>query len=101
MRAALRSGVGLVVVIAALATSTTAFAQFAYSSSIDGRVVDESGGALPGVAVTLSGPALQVAQSATTDGEGRYRFLELPAGRLTRSATSCQGSSRSSETNFD
>jgi Carboxypeptidase regulatory-like domain/TonB dependent receptor-like, beta-barrel len=80
MRGALRRVLCLVVVMTAWATATSAFAQFAYNSSIDGRVVDESGGALPGVAVTLSSPALQVAQSATTDGEGRYRFLELPAG---------------------
>jgi hypothetical protein len=56
-------------------------AQNLSSGSVDGVVTDESGAALPGVAVTASSPALQVKQVATvTDSEGRYRFLDLPRG---------------------
>ena len=49
--------------------------------SINGTVTDTSGGALPGVTVTASSPALQVGQlTATTDGEGKYQVVDLPRG---------------------
>src|SRR5687768_1919373 len=58
-----------------------AHAQNLTSSGIDGVVSDESGAALPGVTVTASSPALQVQQVSTiTDGQGRYRFIDLPRG---------------------
>jgi hypothetical protein len=56
-------------------------AQFVSTASIDGTLTDESGGALPGVAVTLTGPSLQVAELNTvSNSEGHYRFTQLPAG---------------------
>lgn len=56
-------------------------AQNLSSSSIDGVVTDQSGAALPGVTVTATSPALQVPQlTAVTDGQGLYRFLDLPRG---------------------
>lgn len=58
-----------------------AAAQNLSSSSIDGAVTDQSGAALPGVTVTATSPALQVQQLTTvTDGQGLYRFLDLPRG---------------------
>ncbi|HEV7239008.1 MAG TPA: carboxypeptidase-like regulatory domain-containing protein [Thermoanaerobaculia bacterium] len=49
------------------------------SGNLFGTVVDDQGSALPGVTVTLTGadapPQIQV-----TDAEGRFRFMELPAG---------------------
>jgi outer membrane receptor protein involved in Fe transport len=58
-----------------------AHAQNLTSAGIDGVVSDESGAALPGVTVTASSPALQVQQVSTiTDGQGRYRFIDLPRG---------------------
>ena len=81
MRTALREVLCVILsLIAALAVAMPASGQFAYNSSIDGKVLDESGAALPGVMVTLSGPALQAARASVTDIDGRYRFLELPAG---------------------
>ena len=63
----------------ALPTATTA--QNLSSGSIDGIVTDDTGGALPGVTVTVSSPALQVKQLAeVSDAEGRYRFIDLPRG---------------------
>lgn len=51
------------------------------NASIDGTVTDESGAALPGVTVSVSSPALQVPLlTQITDGEGRYRFIDLPRG---------------------
>ena len=56
-------------------------AQNLSTASIDGFVTDQSGGALPGVTVTASSPALQVGQVSTvTDAEGRYRLLALTRG---------------------
>ncbi len=56
-------------------------AQTTDRSGVEGRLVDEGGGVLPGVAVTLSSTALQGgSRSITTDDDGRYRFTALPAG---------------------
>jgi hypothetical protein len=53
----------------------------AASGVIHGTVRDESGGALPGVTVTLTAPGLQLRQIvAVSDAEGSYRFSELPLG---------------------
>jgi hypothetical protein len=64
-----------------LGSAAPALAQFVSTSSIEGTVTDDSGGALPGVSVTLSSPALQVGQKVdVTNAEGHYRFPQLPAG---------------------
>lgn len=66
---------------ALLATPAFTAAQNITSASIDGVVTDTSGGALPGVTVTATSPALQVAQlTTTTDGQGHYRLIDLPRG---------------------
>jgi hypothetical protein len=50
-------------------------------ASIEGRVVDETGAALPGVTVTIASPALQVAQLVSVSGpDGTYRLTDLPIG---------------------
>lgn len=70
-----------VVLTAWLMLAGPATAQNLSSSSIDGAVTDESGAALPGVTVTVTSPALQVPQLTTmTDGQGLYRFIDLPRG---------------------
>src|SRR5437660_609991 len=64
-----------------LALAHPAAAQNISSASIDGVVTDATGGALPGVTVTATSPALQVPQiMQTTDGQGHYRFIDLPRG---------------------
>ena len=73
--------VAAAVLLGLLGFTGRASAQFVSTSSVEGTVTDESGGALPGVAVTLTSPALQVAELAAVTGpEGRYRFAQLPAG---------------------
>jgi len=49
-------------------------------ASISGTIEDESGGVLPGVIVTATGNDTGVARSAVSDGQGRYRIPNLPAG---------------------
>ncbi|HEV3059478.1 MAG TPA: TonB-dependent receptor [Vicinamibacterales bacterium] len=48
-----------------------------------GRVVDDQGGALPGVNVTLSGPAVMGTPTATTSATGQYRFPAVNSGTYT------------------
>lgn len=56
------------------------FAQSNVSGSLAGNVKDASGGALPGVTVELSGPAMQGTRSSVTDGSGSFRFVNVPPG---------------------
>jgi carboxypeptidase family protein len=51
-----------------------------------GYVKDEQGGALPGVTVTATSPALIQPATAVTDAEGYYRLINLPPGTYTISA---------------
>ena len=68
-------------VLAALPAFTTpAFAQ-TQTSNITGRATDDSGGALPGVTVSVTSPNLiGGARTAVTDDQGVYRFTQLPGG---------------------
>jgi hypothetical protein len=58
--------------------ATLAFAQS--SGQISGRLVDETGGVLPGVTVDLRIDGASVA-TTTTDGVGTYRFEHVKAGQ--------------------
>ena len=51
--------------------------------SIFGKVTDPSGGVLPGVTVTVTGPALQQPLTATTTETGAYQFPSVPIGTFT------------------
>lgn len=48
-----------------------------------GKVTDAQGGGLPGVTVTLSGPAVMGAPTATTNVQGVYRFPAVNTGTYT------------------
>jgi hypothetical protein len=76
-RAAWRWGAALA---ALLALVPLASAQ-QLTGNIYGRVVDEQGGRLPGVTVTLSG--IGAAKSQTTDARGEFRFPNLSPGVYT------------------
>ena len=53
-------------------------------ASITGTVRDPSGAVLPGVTVEAASPALiEKVRSATTDGNGQYRIVDLRAGEYT------------------
>jgi hypothetical protein len=64
----------------ALALPASVFAQAA-TGNITGRATDSSGGALPGVTVSITSPNLiGGARTAVTDEQGVYRFTQLPGG---------------------
>ena len=50
-------------------------------ASIEGTLRDQQGAVLPGATVTLRNEETGVSRTATTDTEGRYRFLALAPGR--------------------
>lgn len=63
------------------ASPGVAFTQSIASSALNGKVTDGTGGALPGVTVTITSTALQVRQMVLVTGlDGTYRFVDLPAG---------------------
>ncbi len=77
-----RLGGALLVLLLGAGTGT-AWAQ-AQTGNITGRATDDSGGALPGVTVTLTSPQM-IGQPrvAVTDEQGVYRFTLLPTGVFT------------------
>jgi hypothetical protein len=72
----------LVTVLALVVSALPAEAQVG-TGEIFGRVTDNTGAVLPGVTVTLSGPALLQPMVATTSETGSYQFPRLPIGTYT------------------
>jgi hypothetical protein len=68
-----------------LSTTSSATAQTvtATAGAINGIVTDSTKAIIPGVTVTLSGPALMGAPTVVTDGNGGYRFSAVPPGDYT------------------
>jgi hypothetical protein len=73
------------VVLALAAASITASAQD-FRGAITGRVLDSSNARLPGVTVTATNVATNVASTTTTNGEGDYSILFLNPGTYTVTA---------------
>jgi len=48
-----------------------------------GKITDDQGGVLPGVTVTLSGPAVMGSPTAVTGTTGQYRFPAVNSGTYT------------------
>jgi hypothetical protein len=77
----LRASLPGLLVLALLVGAVPAWAQSqATTGVIDGTVVDESGAAAPGAAVSLRNTATNFERSLTTDNGGRFRGLLLPLG---------------------
>ena len=75
-----RGAVGAIAVVVVLLAPAVVWAQ----AAITGTVRDTSGAVLPGVTVEASSPALiEKVRSATTDGNGQYRIVDLRAGDYT------------------
>ena len=61
---------------------SAAAAQFD-AATVLGRVLDESGGAMPGATVTLTSKTTNIAVSAAADDTGAYQFLNVRVGEYT------------------
>src|SRR6266850_718825 len=67
------------VMLALAAASLTASAQD-FRGAVTGRVVDSSNARMPGVTVTATNVATNVASTTVTNGEGDYSILFLNPG---------------------
>jgi Carboxypeptidase regulatory-like domain len=64
---------------------TSAWAQSA-NATVYGQVMDPQGAVIPGVKITVTNVATQIADKTTTDSTGNYRVLNLPIGTYTVTA---------------
>ena len=71
-------GIGLVLMLGFGASAAAQTGQI--YGEITGKVVDSQGGVLPGVTVSLAGPAIMGVQTTTTSERGLYHFPFLPSG---------------------
>lgn len=74
-----RIAVYVSLLLIALFIPSAVFAQ-ATGAELSGRIVDESGAALPGVTVTATNTATGFQRTTVTASDGAYRFLSLPVG---------------------
>ncbi len=72
-------GVALALGLTFTAVEQTAYAQAA-TSSMTGQVTDQSGAAIPNVAVTLTNATTGAKFTQTTNSQGFYRFTDVPPG---------------------
>ena len=73
-------------VLSSLLTSALLMAQ-AVSARLEGRVMDQTGAIVPGVTVTATNEATNIATEAVTNESGRYIFANLVPGTYTISTT--------------
>jgi len=66
----------LLAIPAALAAQTVS----ATTGAMNGRAIDKTGAALPGVTVTIVSPSLMGTRTAVTGEDGTYRFPAIPPG---------------------
>ena len=70
----------------ALAVTMSAFAQTVAVAQLSGTVVDDSGGALPGVEVTVKQTGTGMTRFVVSGSGGEYVFTNLPVGPYTLTA---------------
>jgi len=81
--------------------SISAFAQTSTTGSIEGTVTDVNGATVPGVTVSVTSPNLISPQSATTDGNGRYRIPSIPPGKYAVTVEATKGFAKFEQTNVE
>ena len=74
--------IGAAIAIAITPWQSAVAAQFD-AATVLGRVLDESGGAMPGANVTLTNKSTNIAVSAVADETGSYQFLNVRVGDYT------------------
>ncbi len=80
---------------------TASMAQTSTTGTVEGTVADQAGAVISGASVTLSGPNLIRAQTATTDSNGMYRFNQVPPGKYTVSVGAMSGFAASKQENVE
>ena len=60
-----------------------AFGQQIGGATLNGKVTDQSGAAVPNAKVTANQPATGLTRASETTGSGLYTFASLPAGSFT------------------
>jgi len=95
----MRRSLVLVAILVLLPLALFAQSQ-ATTGVIEGTVTDESGGALPGVSVTIHNTATNFETTVITDASGRFRAVLLPLGPYEVTA-SLQGFGRQVQKGFD
>ena len=83
----MKSRLVTLVVCAALAIASPAFAQGGTTQTISGIVVDTGGGVVPGAEVQLKNNATGVAQSQISNSEGAFSFPGMQVGTYTVTVT--------------
>ena len=76
----MRSSLTILVLLATAVALPAAAAAQAVTGTVEGRVVDASGGAVAGATVTLTSDAIGVRSSASTDDEGRFALTNVRPG---------------------
>lgn len=66
-----------------LAISSVSYGQAVAIANVTGRVIDPRGAVVPGVKVKLTATETDAVRSATTNSDGLYTFINLPAGACT------------------
>lgn len=69
-----------IILIIFLLSGISLFAQIMPEGKITGRVVDDQGNPLPGVAVEATSPKLVGKAATVTDVNGTFRLMALPSG---------------------
>lgn len=61
------------------------------TGNIEGRVVDQNGAAVPGIALTARNRDTGLTKNASSDASGNYQFILLPSGNYTVEAAAGKG----------
>src|SRR5437868_9225531 len=72
--------VSLLLSLAVLLFSSTAWSQGTNTGSVAGLVTDQSNAVVPGATVTLTDPSTGTSQTASTNENGRYIFVNVKPG---------------------
>lgn len=82
-RATTSSCIAVPLFVLALGLAPTVVRAQSLDAMLMGTVGDKTGAVLPGTTVTATADSIGVVRSSTTDQDGRYMFLNLPAGTYT------------------